>query len=116
MGRAFLCHPEEDIESKLHLQLPGLLHLVLNHAQMHDRKLAMSHVADHTAGSFKMDLVSIWSKDHSDKLICSMKCGRWYIVYGHKTHLASLNRDISEQNVQSKVFVLTRQSGEEAKF
>lgn len=65
----FFAIPDEDVESKLHLQSPWLLRLVLDRAQMLDRKLTMSYVAGRIAESFKTDLFVIWSEDNSDKLV-----------------------------------------------
>jgi DNA-directed RNA polymerase II subunit RPB1 len=61
--------PDEEVESKLHLQSPWLLHLELDRAKMLDCKLTTAYVAGRIAESFKTDLFVIWSKDNSDKLI-----------------------------------------------
>ncbi|KAJ7816386.1 RNA polymerase Rpb1, domain 7-domain-containing protein, partial [Mycena leptocephala] len=64
----FFAIPDEDIESKLHLQPPWLLRLELNRTKMVG-KLSMHYVASRIAESFKQDLFVIWSEDNSDKLI-----------------------------------------------
>ncbi|KAJ7924363.1 hypothetical protein B0H13DRAFT_1978078 [Mycena leptocephala] len=64
----FFAIPDEDIESKLHLQSPWLLRLELNRTKMVG-KLSMHYVASRIAESFKQDLFVIWSEDNSDKLI-----------------------------------------------
>ncbi|KAJ6577080.1 DNA-directed RNA polymerase II, subunit 1 [Mycena sp. CBHHK59/15] len=64
----FFAIPDEDIESKLHLQSPWLLRLELNRTKMVG-KLTMHYVASRIAESFKTDLFVIWSEDNSDKLI-----------------------------------------------
>ncbi|KAG9310372.1 DNA-directed RNA polymerase II, subunit 1 [Chiua virens] len=66
---SFFAIPDEDIESKLHLQSPWLLRLVLDRARMIDRKLTMAYVAGRIAESFKTDLFVIWSEDNSEKLV-----------------------------------------------
>ncbi|EGO19737.1 DNA-directed RNA polymerase II, subunit 1 [Serpula lacrymans var. lacrymans S7.9] len=66
---SFFAIPDEEIESKLHLQSPWLLRLELDRAKMIDRKLTMSYVAGRIAESFKTDLFVIWSEDNSEKLI-----------------------------------------------
>ena len=66
---SFFAIPDEDIESKLHLQSPWLLRLELDRAKMIDRKLTMHYVANRIAESFKTDLFVIWSEDNSEKLI-----------------------------------------------
>jgi DNA-directed RNA polymerase II subunit RPB1 len=66
---SFFAIPDEEIESKLHLQSPWLLRLELDRAKMIDRKLTMHYVANRIAESFKTDLFVIWSEDNSDKLI-----------------------------------------------
>jgi len=66
---AFFAIPDEDIESKLHLQSPWLLRLELDRAKMLDRKLQMNYVAGKIAESFKTDLFVIWSEDNAEKLI-----------------------------------------------
>lgn len=66
---SFFAIPDEEIESKLHLQSPWLLRLELDRAKMIDRKLTMHYVASRIAESFKTDLFVIWSEDNSDKLI-----------------------------------------------
>ncbi|KIK43849.1 hypothetical protein CY34DRAFT_803352 [Suillus luteus UH-Slu-Lm8-n1] len=66
---SFFAIPDEDIESKLHLQSPWLLRLELDRAKMIDRKLTMAYVAGRIAESFKTDLFVIWSEDNSEKLI-----------------------------------------------
>ncbi|KAG1868058.1 hypothetical protein C8R48DRAFT_771763 [Suillus tomentosus] len=42
---SFFAIPDEEIESKLHLQSPWLLRLELDHAKMIDRKLTMAYIA-----------------------------------------------------------------------
>ncbi|KAI5990054.1 hypothetical protein F5J12DRAFT_786580 [Pisolithus orientalis] len=54
-----------EIESKLHLQSPWHLWLALNHARKIDWSLAV--VTGHIAGSFKMDLFVVQSKDNLEK-------------------------------------------------
>jgi DNA-directed RNA polymerase II subunit RPB1 len=66
---SFFAIPDEEIESKLHLQSPWLLRLELDRAKMIDRKLTMSYVAGRIAESFKTDLFVIWSEDNAEKLI-----------------------------------------------
>lgn len=66
---SFFAIPDEEIESKLHLQSPWLLRLELDRAMMIDRKLTMPYVAGRIAESFKQDLFVIWSEDNADKLI-----------------------------------------------
>ena len=66
---SFFAIPDEEIESKLHLQSPWLLRLELDRAKMIDRKLSMHYVASRIAESFKTDLFVIWSEDNSDKLV-----------------------------------------------
>ncbi|KAF9034222.1 beta and beta-prime subunits of DNA dependent RNA-polymerase [Hymenopellis radicata] len=66
---AFFAIPDEETESKLHLQSPWLLRLELDRAKMIDRKLTMNYVAARISDSFKTDLFVIWSEDNSDKLI-----------------------------------------------
>ncbi|TFK57734.1 beta and beta-prime subunits of DNA dependent RNA-polymerase [Heliocybe sulcata] len=66
---SFFAIPDEEIESKLHLQSPWLLRLELDRAKMIDRKLTMPYVAGRIAESFKTDLFVIWSEDNSEKLI-----------------------------------------------
>ncbi|KAG1823724.1 RNA polymerase Rpb1, domain 7-domain-containing protein, partial [Suillus subaureus] len=67
---SFFAIPDEEIESKLHLQLPWLLCLELNHAKMIDHKLTMAYVASCIAESFKTaDVLVIQSEDNSKKLI-----------------------------------------------
>ncbi|KAJ7151696.1 DNA-directed RNA polymerase II, subunit 1 [Mycena filopes] len=64
----FFAIPDEDVESKLHLQSPWLFRLELNRTKMVG-KLDMHYVASRIAESFKSDLFVIWSEDNSDKLI-----------------------------------------------
>ncbi|KAF8737375.1 hypothetical protein AX14_012969 [Amanita brunnescens Koide BX004] len=66
---SFFAIPDEEIETKLHLQSPWLLRLELDRAKMIDRKLTMHYVASRIAESFKTDLFVIWSEDNSEKLI-----------------------------------------------
>ncbi|KAK7468334.1 DNA-directed RNA polymerase II core subunit rpo21 [Stygiomarasmius scandens] len=66
---SFFAIPDEEVESKLHLQSPWLLRLELDRAKMLDRKLTMSYVASRIAESFKTDLFVIWSEDNSEKLV-----------------------------------------------
>ena len=66
---AFFAIPDEDIESKVHLQSPWLLRLELDRANMLDRKLSMNYVAGRIAENFKSDLFVIWSEDNAEKLI-----------------------------------------------
>ncbi|KAF8885266.1 hypothetical protein CPB84DRAFT_1850463 [Gymnopilus junonius] len=66
---SFFAIPDEEIESKLHLQSPWLLRLELDRAKMIDRKLTMHYVAGRIAESFKTDLFVIWSEDNSEKLV-----------------------------------------------
>ncbi|KAG1741771.1 DNA-directed RNA polymerase II, subunit 1 [Suillus paluster] len=66
---SFFAIPDEEIESKLHLQSPWLLRLELDRPKMIDRKLTMAYVAGRIAESFKTDLFVIWSEDNSEKLI-----------------------------------------------
>jgi DNA-directed RNA polymerase II subunit RPB1 len=49
---SFFAIPDEEIESKLHLQSPWLLCLELDRAKMIDRKLTMAYVAGRRAESF----------------------------------------------------------------
>ncbi|KAK7040592.1 DNA-directed RNA polymerase subunit [Favolaschia claudopus] len=64
----FFAIPDEDVESKLHLQSPWLLRLELNRQKMVG-KLSMAYVASRIAESFKTDLFVIWSEDNADKLV-----------------------------------------------
>lgn len=66
---SFFAIPDEEIESKLHLQSPWLLRLELDRAKMIDRKLTMHYVAGRITESFKTDLFVIWSEDNSGKFI-----------------------------------------------
>ena len=66
---SFFAIPDEEVESKLHLQSPWLLRLELDQAKMLDRKLTMAYVAGRIAECFKTDLFVIWNEDNSDKLI-----------------------------------------------
>ncbi|KAF5310405.1 hypothetical protein D9758_018889 [Tetrapyrgos nigripes] len=66
---SFFAIPDEEVESKLHLQSPWLLRLELDRAKMLDRKLTMSYVAGRIAESFHKDLFVIWSEDNSEKLV-----------------------------------------------
>ncbi|ETW87772.1 hypothetical protein HETIRDRAFT_424453 [Heterobasidion irregulare TC 32-1] len=66
---AFFAIPDDEVESKLHLQSPWLLRLELDRAKMIDRKLTMEFVAGRIAESFKTDLFVIWSEDNSEKLV-----------------------------------------------
>ncbi|KAL0061633.1 DNA-directed RNA polymerase II core subunit rpo21 [Marasmius tenuissimus] len=66
---SFFAIPDEEVESKLHLQSPWLLRLELDRAKMIDRKLTMNYVASRIAESFKTDLFVIWSEDNSEKLV-----------------------------------------------
>lgn len=66
---SFFAIPDEEVESKMHLQSPWLLRLELDRAKMIDRKLTMSFVAGRIAESFKSDLFVIWSEDNADKLV-----------------------------------------------
>lgn len=66
---AFFAIPDDDVEAKLHLQLPWLLRLHLDRAKMLDCTLSMNYVAGRIAESFKMDLFVIWSEDNAEKLI-----------------------------------------------
>ncbi|KAF9007912.1 beta and beta-prime subunits of DNA dependent RNA-polymerase [Cyathus striatus] len=66
---SFFAIPDEEIESKLHLQSPWLLRLELDRAKMIDRTLTMNYVASRIAESFKTDLFVIWSEDNSEKLV-----------------------------------------------
>ncbi|KAF9261934.1 beta and beta-prime subunits of DNA dependent RNA-polymerase [Marasmius fiardii PR-910] len=66
---SFFAIPDEEVESKLHLQSPWLLRLELDRAKMIDRKLNMNYVASRIAESFKTDLFVIWSEDNSEKLV-----------------------------------------------
>jgi DNA-directed RNA polymerase II subunit RPB1 len=66
---SFFAIPDEEVESKLHLQSPWLLRLELDRAKMIDRKLTMPYVAGRIAGSFKTDIFVIWSEDNSEKLV-----------------------------------------------
>jgi DNA-directed RNA polymerase II subunit RPB1 len=66
---SFFAIPDEEIESKLHLQSPWLFRLELDRAKMVDRKLTMAYVAGRIAETFQTDLFVIWSEDNSEKLI-----------------------------------------------
>ncbi|KAL0945704.1 hypothetical protein HGRIS_014853 [Hohenbuehelia grisea] len=66
---SFFAIPDEEVESKLHLQSPWLLRLELDRAKMIDRQLTMAYVAGRIAESFKTDLFVIWSEDNADKLV-----------------------------------------------
>ncbi|KIK66076.1 hypothetical protein GYMLUDRAFT_38551 [Collybiopsis luxurians FD-317 M1] len=66
---SFFAIPDEEVESKLHLQSPWLLRLELDRAKMIDRKLTMAYVAGRIAESFKSDLFVIWSEDNAEKLV-----------------------------------------------
>ncbi|TEB31016.1 beta and beta-prime subunits of DNA dependent RNA-polymerase [Coprinellus micaceus] len=61
--------PDEDIESKLHLQSPSLLGPVLDRSKVLDRELTMQYVASKIVECFKSDLFVIWSEDNSEKLV-----------------------------------------------
>jgi len=50
---SFFAIPDEEIESKLHLQSPWLLCLELDRAKIIDRKLTMAYFAGSRAESFK---------------------------------------------------------------
>ncbi|KAI6137914.1 RNA polymerase Rpb1, domain 7-domain-containing protein, partial [Pisolithus tinctorius] len=58
---SFFAIPDEEIESKLRLQSPWHLWLVLDHARTIDWSLSV------VAGSFKMDLSVVWNEDNSRK-------------------------------------------------
>ncbi|KAF8187975.1 beta and beta-prime subunits of DNA dependent RNA-polymerase [Mycena galopus ATCC 62051] len=64
----FFAIPDEEVESKLHLQSPWVLRLVLNRTKMRG-KLNMHYIASRIAESFGGDLFVIWNEDNSDKLI-----------------------------------------------
>jgi DNA-directed RNA polymerase II subunit RPB1 len=64
----FFAIPDEEVESKLHLQSPWVLRLELNRTKM-GGKLSMHYVASHIAQSFGGDLFVIWNEDNSEKLI-----------------------------------------------
>ncbi|KAL0955363.1 hypothetical protein HGRIS_001611 [Hohenbuehelia grisea] len=66
---SFFAIPDEEVESKLHLQSPWLLRLELDRAKMIDCQLTMAYVAGRIAESFKTDLFVIWSEDNADKLV-----------------------------------------------
>lgn len=66
---SFFAIPDEEVESKMHLQSPWLLRLELDRAKMIDRKLEMAYVAGRIAESFKTDLFVIWSEDNAEKLV-----------------------------------------------
>jgi DNA-directed RNA polymerase II subunit RPB1 len=66
---SFFAIPDEEIESKIHLQSPWLLRLVLDRTKMLDRNLTMAYVAGRIAESFKTDLFVIWSEDNSEELV-----------------------------------------------
>ena len=66
---SFFAIPDEEIESKLHLQSPWLLRLELDRTKMIDRKLTMHYVASRISDCFKQDLFVIWSEDNSEKLV-----------------------------------------------
>ncbi|KAE9393327.1 beta and beta-prime subunits of DNA dependent RNA-polymerase [Gymnopus androsaceus JB14] len=66
---SFFAIPDEEVESKLHLQSPWLLRLEPDRAKMLDRKLTMAYVASRIAESFKTDLFVIWSEDNAEKLV-----------------------------------------------
>jgi DNA-directed RNA polymerase II subunit RPB1 len=66
---SFFAIPDEEIESKIHLQSPWLLRLVLDRTKMLDRNLTMAYVAARIAESFKTDLFVIWSEDNSEELV-----------------------------------------------
>ncbi|KAE9397231.1 beta and beta-prime subunits of DNA dependent RNA-polymerase [Gymnopus androsaceus JB14] len=66
---SFFAIPDEEVESKLHLQSPWLLRLELDRAKMLDRGLTMAYVASRIAESFKTDLFVIWSEDNAEKLV-----------------------------------------------
>lgn len=66
---SFFAIPDEEIESKLHLQSPWLLRLVLDRSKILDRKLSMHYVASRIVECFKSDLFVIWSEDNSEKLV-----------------------------------------------
>ncbi|KZT42808.1 beta and beta-prime subunits of DNA dependent RNA-polymerase [Sistotremastrum suecicum HHB10207 ss-3] len=65
----FFAVPDEEIESKMHLQSPWLLRLELDRNKMIDRNLTMPYVASRIAESFSKDLFVMWSEDNSEKLI-----------------------------------------------
>ncbi|KAF7333371.1 DNA-directed RNA polymerase subunit [Mycena venus] len=64
----FFAIPDEEVESKLHLQSPWLLRLELNRSKMVG-KLTMHCVASRIAESFETDLFVIWCEDNADRLI-----------------------------------------------
>jgi DNA-directed RNA polymerase II subunit RPB1 len=66
---SFFAIPDEEIESKMHMQSPWLLRLVLDRAKMLDRNLTMAYVAGRIAENFKTDLFVIWSEDNSEELV-----------------------------------------------
>jgi DNA-directed RNA polymerase II subunit RPB1 len=66
---AFFAIPDEEVESKLHLQSPWLLRFELDRSKMIDRNLDMNTVASRIAESFSKDLFVMWSEDNSEKLI-----------------------------------------------
>ncbi|KAF8170369.1 hypothetical protein BJ912DRAFT_1148858 [Pholiota molesta] len=86
---SFFAIPDEEIESKLHLQSAWLLRLELDRAKMIDRKLTMHYVAGRIAESFKTDLFVIWSEDNSEKLII-----RCRVLGGDKEEEGAPDEDI----------------------
>ncbi|KAF5327379.1 hypothetical protein D9619_003895 [Psilocybe cf. subviscida] len=66
---AFFEIPDEEVESKMHLQSSWQFRLELDCAKIIDRKLSMQYVVGRIAESFKSDLFAIWSEDSSEKLI-----------------------------------------------
>ncbi len=66
---AFFAIPDEEVESKMHLQSPWLLRFELDRSRMIDRNLDMNTVASRIADNFSKDLFVMWSEDNSEKLI-----------------------------------------------
>ncbi|KAF9544636.1 beta and beta-prime subunits of DNA dependent RNA-polymerase, partial [Agrocybe pediades] len=90
---SFFAIPDEEVESKLHLQSPWLLRLELDRAKMIDRKLTMHYVAGRIAESFKTDLFVIWSEDNSEKLIIRCRV------------LGSPDKDENMEDIEEDIFL-----------
>ncbi|KAJ8073229.1 DNA-directed RNA polymerase II core subunit rpo21 [Marasmius tenuissimus] len=89
---SFFAIPDEEVESKLHLQSPWLLRLELDHAKMIDCKLTMNYVMSRIAESFKTDLFVIWSEDNLEKLM--IRCRVLSVADKDEDGLESVEEDI----------------------
>ncbi|KAJ6573844.1 DNA-directed RNA polymerase II, subunit 1 [Mycena vulgaris] len=98
----FFAIPDEDVESKLHLQSPWLLRLELNRQKMVG-KLTMHYVASRIAESFKTDLFVIWSEDNSDKLIIRCRVSLRGVKDIRKVYLLQHDKTVTEEDGSIKV-------------